>query len=418
MVSFWLLWLLQAYIYVVAVIMLMYMVRHMVFTSTRLHRKQRRFYHEILDSELPPVTVLVPMHNEEAVAHDILRALINSDYPKDLLEVIPIDDHSEDRTEQILHEYADQYSYIRPLHRRSGPRGKPSGLNDALEYASHEVVIVFDADYTPPADMIKQLAMAFVDPEVGAVMGRVVPENTKRGLLTRLLDLERAGGYQVDQQARYTRNLIPQYGGTVGAFRRSVVLSMGGFNPRILAEDTDLTFALFTRGWQVAYANRSECYEESPENWDVRFRQVRRWARGHTQAAFRHFLRTLSTRYLRFWQKVDGAMLLGVYAIPTLLATAILAHLVLFLSGRVAPFTLLIAALFCIANSYGNFAPFFEVGSATMLDGGRRRTWLLPYMAYVFIFNVWAVVSGLKDALLDVIREGTPQWEKTERYRQ
>lgn len=413
-----LVWILQLYIYFVAVIMMVYMIRHVFFTFNRLNKNQRRFYHEIHDSELPPVTVLVPMHNEEAVAEGVLRALIESDYPKDLVEIIPIDDHSTDRTEEILREYAERYPYIRPLFRRTGMRGKPAGLNDAIERASHEIVLVFDADYQPPADMVKQLAMAFVDPEVGAVMGRVVPENTRGSLLTRIIDLERSGGYQVDQQARFSLNLIPQYGGTVGGFRKSVLLSIGGFNPRILAEDTDLTYALYTRGWQVAYSNRSECYEESPEDWGVRFRQVRRWARGHTQAAFRHFLPTLGSKYLNFWQKLDGVLLLGVYAVPTLLLTAILCHIVLLLSGAVAPFTLLLAAAFIIVNAYGNFAPFFEVGSATLLDGGHRRLWLLPYMAFAFVFNVWAVVGGLKDALLDVAREGTPKWEKTERFRQ
>ena len=46
-------------------------------------------------------------------------------------------------------------------------------------------------------------------------MGRVVPLNAGTNLLTRLLDLERSGGYQVDQQARMNLRLVPQHGGTV-----------------------------------------------------------------------------------------------------------------------------------------------------------------------------------------------------------
>jgi len=65
-------------------------------------------------------------------------------------------------------------------------------------------------------DVIRELVMAFVDPEVGAVMGRVVPRNNAESLLTRLLALERSGGYQVDQQARYNLDLFPQYGGRSG----------------------------------------------------------------------------------------------------------------------------------------------------------------------------------------------------------
>ena len=87
--------------------------------------------------------------------------------------------------------------------------------------------MVFDADYIPGPRLLKQLVAPFFDAEVGAVMGRVVPLNVGESLLTRLLDLERAGGYQVDQQARMNLRLIPQYGGTVGGVRR-VALRAGG----------------------------------------------------------------------------------------------------------------------------------------------------------------------------------------------
>ena len=68
-----------------------------------------------------------------------------------------------------------------------------------MELATGEIIIVFDADYRPARDMLKQLAIAFEDPEVGAVMGRVIPYNTNKNLLTSLINLECSGGYQVDQ---------------------------------------------------------------------------------------------------------------------------------------------------------------------------------------------------------------------------
>ncbi len=238
--------------------------------------KQRLYYQDVLDEDLPTVSVLVPMHNEEKVASHILDLLVASDFPKEKLEIIPINDHSTDRTKEILEEYAQKYPFIRPLHRYGDlPRGKQNSLNDALKIAKGEVIIVYDADYLPPKGQIRTLAIAFKDPRAGAVMGRVVPVNVGKNLLTRLLDIERAGGYQVDQQARYDLNLIPQYGGTVGGFRKSVVMELGGFDPRILAEDTELTYKIYLNGYKVAYANSAECYEEPPENWNARARQLR-----------------------------------------------------------------------------------------------------------------------------------------------
>jgi cellulose synthase/poly-beta-1,6-N-acetylglucosamine synthase-like glycosyltransferase len=410
---------LQVWMVVLAVVMILYAVRHLALTLARVRRRQRPGWEQVLDADYPALTVLIPMHNEERVADGVLDALIASDYPKDKVEIIPIDDHSTDATPEILERYRAAHPYIKPLHRRGGGlRGKPAGLNDALARASHEIVLVFDADYQPGRSLLRELAMPFLDPEVGAVMGRVIPKNAGACFLTRLLDLERSGGYQVDQQARYTLDLMPQYGGTVGGFRRSVVLSWGGFDPRILAEDTDLTLRLYTRGWTVAYANHAECYEEAPETWDVRFRQLRRWARGHTQVMFAHWAKLPRSRYLSPLQKLDAMLLLGIYLVPPLLLSGLVSSLILFLTGSIPVWGTVIVTFFVVVyNAFGNFAPFYQVGSAGILDGMRQRLHLLPFMFFMYLYNTWAVSSGIIDATLDAVGQRMPEWEKTQRFR-
>ena len=117
-----------------------------------------------------------------------------------------------------------------------------------MEFAKGEIIIVFDADYRPSKNMIRKLASAFIDPKVGAVMGRVVPLNPHANMLTELLNLERSGGYQVDQQARYNLGLIPQYGGTVGGYRKQLLIEDHGYNTKNLTEDTELTYRLNPQG--------------------------------------------------------------------------------------------------------------------------------------------------------------------------
>ena len=107
-----------------------------------------------------------------------------------------------DNTQKIIDQYAAKYDIIRPIERRddnSVGKGKPVGLNDAMQVARGDIIVVFDADYRPATDLLRQLALAFEDPGVGAVMGRVIPYNTGKNLLTRLLNMERSGGYQVDR---------------------------------------------------------------------------------------------------------------------------------------------------------------------------------------------------------------------------
>src|SRR5205814_8123711 len=99
-------------------------------------------------------------------------------------------------------------------------------------------------DAVPRKALVRQLGAPILNPEVGSVMARVVPLNVGKKLLTRLLDLERSGGYQVDQQARMNLRFVPQYGGTVAGVRKSALEEIGGWNEQALAEDADQTFRL------------------------------------------------------------------------------------------------------------------------------------------------------------------------------
>jgi len=410
---------LKIYLVFTICVLVVYCIRHFLFTFNRLFMEQRIYYQDIFDSEMQRVTVLIPMHNEEKVASQVLDVLIDADYPHDLLQIIPINDFSEDATREILEDYAARYSFINPLHRYEGERGKPVALNEALKLATGDIIIVFDADYLPPKGMLKDIASSFYDPEVGAVMGRVIPVNTRSNILTRLLDLERTGGYQVDQQARYNMKLVPQYGGTVGGFRREVVMDLGSFDTNILAEDTELTYRLLTHGWKVIYANRAECYEEAPETWSVRARQIRRWSRGHNQVMMRYLMPLLTSEYLSFKEKLDGLLLLFVYVVPLLLLLGLADSVALFFLGEMHIIAGVVAFLFVgVYNTFGNFAPFFQIGTAALLDGANKRILLLPLLLFNYFFNTWYIALGLLEAVVDVITGRKAEWLKTKRFRQ
>jgi cellulose synthase/poly-beta-1,6-N-acetylglucosamine synthase-like glycosyltransferase len=408
--------LLDTWLIFVVTVTIIYTVRHWIFTFSRTYGKQRPSYADVLERDLPTISVLVPMHDEAAVAGRCLDALLASDYPEDKLEIWAIDDHSTDGTGAIVERYARSDTRVKLVKVDGNRRGKSVALNAALAEVTSEIVLVFDADYTPGAGLLRALTSAFVDPKVGAVMGRVVPRNAGRNLLTRLLAMERSGGYQVDQQARYNLDLLPQYGGTVGGFRRSLIEQVGGFDPVALAEDTELTASLFLRGWKIVYDNRAECYEEVPETWASRFNQLRRWSRGHTRVMWRHFGGVFTAKGLRFAQRLDAGLLLFSYLLPPLLISGWLAALTLFLMGRL-PTSGGIVLAFCVTlyNTFGNFAPIYQVAAAEILDGSTGELRLLPYLFFVFPFNAWAVAMGALDTFGDAIKRRRGQWQKTKR---
>lgn len=411
---------LEAFLALVMGIMVIYAARHFIFSFSRLFGRQRHPYVDVDTVDWPAITVLVAAHNEQSVIEDCLRALLEVDYPADKMLIMPVNDRSTDDTRAIIDRVAaTAQGRIQAFHRQGGKPGKAAALKEATTLVRTDLMLVFDADYLPGQGLIKQLVAPFFDPEVGAVMGRVVPLNGSRNFLTQILELERAGGYQVDQQARMNLGLVPQYGGTVGGVRVSALESAGGWHDDVLAEDTDLTYRLLLNGWSTAYTNRSECYEEVPEEWAVRRRQIIRWARGHNQALARHFWSTLRAPGLPWLVRADALLLLGVYAVPVLMLAAWAASLLVFMFGAepLAGGTVLALALMSF-GSLGNFAAFFEIGVACLLDGQTRRIRLLPLNIAGFLVSMVAISDGFCSQVLAALgRPRELKWDKTARYR-
>ncbi len=397
-----------------------YAARHYVFSLNRLFGDQRHPYASIVSADWPRVTVLVAAHNEEAVIAGCIENLMRVDYPAERILVMPVNDRSSDATREIIDALAEKYpGRIRPFHRSGGKPGKAAALKDATQFVETDFIIVFDADYLPSRGLIQRLMAPFFDAEVGAVMGRVVPNNVGANLLTRLLDLERSGGYQVDQQARMNLGLVPQYGGTVGGIRIAALAAVGGWHDDVLAEDTDLTYRLLLGGWRTVYHNRSECYEEVPQSWAVRVRQIKRWAKGHNQALVRHSIALTRKRNVPLAERIDGLLLLGVYLMSPLLIFGWLLSLLLYFTVTLqvaAPALLLIA--FMGHSALGNFAAFFEIAAAVHLDRSRQRVRLIAFNWLGFIVSAVAIARAvIEQLLLDRLPGRNFQWDKTARYR-
>lgn len=371
------------------------------------------------DDNSPKVTVIVPAHNEERVLQGCLDCLTRMDYPSDRYEVIVINDRSRDRTGAIADDFASRFTFVRVIHRPAeAAPGKPAALLDAINGSSSDVLVFFDADYLPPPHIIRRLVAPFADPLVGATMGRVVPYNANTNMLTKLLDLERRGGYVVDQEVRHRMNLLPQFGGTTGAVRRSALDAVGGWNTISLAEDTDLTYRLFIAGMRVAYVASAECYEESPETWQVRYRQVKRWAIGHNDCLGRYFFGTLGATRQPLMARLDAAPVLLIYTVPTL----VLLNLIIALSipaqlGETWASLSIMTVSLTLFTGIGNFAPFYQIAAGCVSDGQRRAFSAVPFLFVSSFTSLLACNVGVLQFLKDKLLGITTQWDKTQRFR-
>lgn len=395
-----------------------YLVRHYIFTLTVLKRSKTNKPVAPTPNVAyePTVSILIPAHNEDQVIDKLLQQMTQLTYPKNKLEIIMIDDASTDKTGIIADKYSEHNSFIKVLHRdkKIGGKGKASALNDGIKLSKGEILLFFDADYLPQGGIVEKLVSAFSDPKVGAVQGRPVVLNEPKNLLTRMIALERISGFRVDEQARDDLGLIPQFGGTVGGFRHSVLDAIGGFDESMLTEDTDSTISVYLAGYKVNYIGEAECYEEAVDTWRAYWRQRHRWARGHMQVCFKHSFNVLKSRKLNFKEKIDGLLLLHIYFVPILTLLSLVLGIPLILFSTPVAQVLWFFVPVSLYSFVGNFAPFFEVGIGAYLDGRKQVQRLAPLMIFAFIFNMFICSKALIDVVIGLIRGKQGDWAKTE----
>lgn len=404
----------------IALVMLVYGIRQTVFSVQRMWGVQRYPYAGIEQAQWPQVTVFIAAHNEEKVIADSMRSLLQTDYPAERIQVVVVNDRSTDRTAAIVDAQVKAHpGRLVAFHRRGGKPGKAAALQDAMRHAVGDIALIFDADYTPGPGLVRQLVTPFLDPEVGAVMGRVVPRNVSTNLLTRMLDMERAAGYQVDQQARMNLHAVPQYGGTVGGVRISAVQAVGGWRDDVLAEDTDITIRLLIGGWKTVYNNEAACYEEVPEEWSVRLRQVHRWAKGHNQVLLGQAWRLASSRAVSLRERLDGLLLLNIFLMQPLLLLGWVIAVGLYYMNAAEALTLFIpGTLLVVYSALGGFSAFLQMVYALLIDGQGRRIRLLPWQLLSFVVCMPVVSSALWASVSERFTKKELVWNKTTRYAQ
>jgi hypothetical protein len=143
-----------------------------------------------------------------------------------------------------------------------------------------------------------------------------------------------------------------------------------------------------------------------------------RWAKGHNQAMVTYGLRLLLGKHrATLRERIDGALLLGVYAMaPVTLLGWALALAVFFqgvtpLHGVIAMFSLTAYA------ALGNLAAFFEIAAAARLDGTPKRICLLPFLILGFAVSIFSVSRAALSQISDLVTGAELHWDKTERFR-
>lgn len=241
-----------------------------------------------LPAELPRVTVQLPVFNEEAVVARLLEAVGELDWPADRLQIQLLDD-STDHTPEIAAPVVERLRRrglaVEHLRRTVRTDYKAGALRDALPSATGEFILILDADFVPRPALLRELMPWFADPRVAVAQGRWGPLAAARTLI------ERSAGFWIDrhfvieQLARSRSAQFFHFNGSGGVWRRSAIDDAGGWSADTLAEDLDLSFRAWQRGWKFIFDVDAIVPAEVPSTAAALRIQQARWARGAFQMA-------------------------------------------------------------------------------------------------------------------------------------
>jgi LCP family protein required for cell wall assembly len=229
----------------------------------------------------PPISVVVPAHNEAANIVATVRSLVRNRYPD--LEVLVVDDGSTDGTADLV-EKADLPG-VRVIRQHNS--GKAAALRRGIAEARHDLLVMIDGDTIVEPETLVLLVQPLLRAEVGAVAGNAKVAN-RGGVLGRWQHLEYVITFNLDRRVFEVAECMPTVPGALGAFRREALVAAGGVNAETLAEDTDLTMAVCRAGWLVVYEDKARAWTEAPGTWGGLWRQRYRWCYGTMQAMWKH----------------------------------------------------------------------------------------------------------------------------------
>ena len=126
-----------------------------------------------------------------------------------------------------------------------------------LERARGEFVLVLDADFVPPPDILQRAIHYFTDDSIGMVQMRWGHLNRSYSLLTRIQSIFLDGHFVVEHTARNRSGRFFNFNGTGGIWRKKAIYDAGGWQHDTLTEDLDLSYRAQASGLAVSLFARN-----------------------------------------------------------------------------------------------------------------------------------------------------------------
>ena len=265
----------------------------------------------------PPVTIIVPCWNEESTVAGTLDSLRALDYPKELLQVIVVNDGSTDGTQAVLEAYHREHPEVTVLTKENG--GKHTALNAGIAIARGEIVGCLDADSFVAENALREIVKYFDDSEAMAVTPSVrvwKPE----GVIQRMQEAE----YDMSiflQKALAMLGALTVTPGPFSFFRTRVFKELGGYRHAHSTEDMEYAMRMQKAGYKIVNAHTARVFTKTPKTIKTLYKQRRRWTYGFLANARDYRELFFKTRYgnvgvlsmpFRFFSIFSSLILVGI----------------------------------------------------------------------------------------------------------
>lgn len=332
----------------------------------------------------PRVSIVVALHNEEAVIEEKIANCRALDYPGELLEVVFVSDGSTDRTEALVREAQDEMVRLVALERG----GKARALNEGVAVASGEIIVFTDANNFLEADAIRKIVRNFADPDVGGVCGN-------KRLRARGGDATGEGENLYWRYDKWQKKLESRIGsifaadGTLYAVRKSLYVPI---EEPAQADDIAISTRVVLQGRRLVWEDDAVAWEDAPAEGRAEFRRKARV----TNHSVRALLLLGSALFMHGFYSVELLShkllrhLVPFFLIPLLLSNGMLAAAQggmysFLLAGQLAFYLAALAGLVLRDTGLGKAKPFYVpyyftlVNAAAFLGvlsivGGKRHT--------------------------------------------
>ncbi len=254
-----------------------------------------------------PVSIIMPCYNESKTIAEAIESLMNLNYPKDMIEIIVVDDKSKDNSVQIIQEFVKKYPNKIKLivnSRNSGGAAEPTNIG--IKAAKYDFIAVTDADSMPQPDaLIKMIGFLQQDSKVAAVTCAVMARGNKT-FIQRIQMIE----YSIIAWNRKLLDCIDSVyvaPGPFALYKKSALLEVGLFDTKNLTQDIEIVWRLLSHGYVAKMCLSARVYSETPDKFKKWWKQRVRWNIGGTQCIVKY-------RKLLFKKGMLGAFIIPFFS--------------------------------------------------------------------------------------------------------